>query len=61
MHVQEKASEDTGSNPWRYCVVCRRHHEQGRKHIFTTSHKNKLNEVINKFSEKVFLINAQHS
>jgi hypothetical protein len=53
MQKANSLPQDRDSNPWRYCVVCSRHHDQGRKHIFTTKHKNKLNTILNKFSEKV--------
>ena len=41
---------------WRFCSVCRRNHEQGRKHIFTASHKTKLSVLMAKFVKKVSLI-----
>lgn len=39
-----------------YCTVCRRNHNDGRKHIFTRQHKKRLVEIIDKFAKKVILI-----
>ena len=38
---------------WRYCSVCRRNHDEGRKHIFTKQHKNRLSVILSKFTKKV--------
>ncbi len=38
---------------WRYCSVCRRNHEEGRKHIFTKGHVSKLKTLMGKFMKKV--------
>jgi hypothetical protein len=38
---------------YQYCTVCRRNHNDGRKHIFTQQHKAKLSEIIKKFSKKI--------
>ena len=41
------------SDEWRYCGVCRRNHEEGRKHIFTKQHKSRLSILMSKFTKKV--------
>ena len=41
------------SDGWRYCSVCRRNHDQGRKHIFTKQHKSRLSVLMSKFTKKV--------
>ena len=41
------------SDQWRYCGVCRRNHEEGRKHIFTKQHKSRLSILMSKFTKKV--------
>ena len=38
---------------YRYCAVCRRHHDQGRKHIFTKHHEKKLAGILAKLLKKV--------
>ena len=38
---------------WRYCSVCRRNHDEGRKHIFTKQHKSRLSVILGKFTKKV--------
>ena len=38
---------------YRYCTVCRRHHDQGRKHIFTKHYKEKLAGILAKILKKV--------
>lgn len=38
---------------WSFCGVCRRNHEERRKHIFSTHHKAKLSAMLTKFSKKV--------
>ena len=38
---------------YRYCAVCRRNHDQGRKHIFTKHHKEKLAGILAKMLKKV--------
>ena len=38
---------------WRYCSVCRRNHDEERKHIFTKQHKNRLSVILSKFTKKV--------
>ena len=45
------ASNEDG---WRFCSVCKRNHEEGRKHIFTRKHVNKLKILMGKFLKKVF-------
>ena len=53
------ASEATTSvdDGWRYCSVCKRNHEEGRKHIFTKKHISKLKILMGKFLKKVYYIN----
>lgn len=53
MHMSKSAQAEA-----RFCVVCCRHHEQGRSHIFTTKHKTRLGTILTKFSNKVFLFDA---
>ncbi len=38
---------------WRYCSVCRKNHEEERKHIFTKKHLSKLKILMGKFLKKV--------
>lgn len=38
---------------YRFCTVCRRNHDEGRKHIFTKTHKRRLDYILGKFSKKV--------
>ena len=38
---------------YRYCTVCRRHHDRGRKHIFTKHHKEKLAGTLANLLKKV--------
>lgn len=38
---------------YSYCNVCRKNHNDGRKHIFHQQHKSKLAEILGKFSKKV--------
>jgi hypothetical protein len=38
---------------WSFCGVCRRNHDGGRKHIFSSHHKAKLATLLAKFSKKV--------
>lgn len=57
--MPSKMSQAT--TPWRFCSVCRRHHDQGRNHIFTTKHKSKLNMILSKFAEKVRISAHQQS
>ena len=40
---------------WRYCSVCRRNHDDERKHIFTKQHKSKLAVIMSKFTKKVLM------
>jgi len=35
------------------CELCRRHHSEGRRHIYQKKHKERLKEVLGKFTEKV--------
>ena len=42
-----------GTAKWSYCSVCRRNHDEGRPHIFTTQHKTALATILGKFSKKV--------
>ena len=48
---------DSGSRAtsiqYTYCAVCRRNHDQGRKHIFTKHHKEKLAGILAKILKKV--------
>ena len=38
---------------YAYCTVCRRNHDEGRKHIFVKQHKKRLAEILEKFAKKV--------
>lgn len=38
---------------WSFCGVCKRNHEEGRKHIFSSHHKDKLSSQLAKFTKKV--------
>eukprot|EP00731_Ephydatia_muelleri_P012326 Em0006g1220a len=38
---------------YSYCAVCRRNHDDGRKHIFTSKHRSKLSELLKKFGSKI--------
>ena len=40
-------------NQFTYCSICRRNHDQGRKHIFTKNHKVKLSNTLTKLMKKV--------
>ena len=48
-----KAKSTSVEEKWRYCSVCRRNHDEGRKHIFTKQHKNRLSVILSKFTKKV--------
>ena len=37
---------------YTHCELCRRHHSEGRRHIYQKKHKERLKEVLEKFSEK---------
>ena len=56
---------DTTNLKWRFCSVCRRNHEEGRKHIFTAGHKTKLSTLMAKFVKKVsffiYFISSKYS
>lgn len=41
---------------WRFCSICRRNHDEGRKHIFTAGHKAKLSTLMTKFIKKVSML-----
>ena len=51
----EQRSRENVDDVWQYCSVCRRNHDEGRKHIFTKQHKNRLSVVLSKFTKKVNL------
>ena len=46
---------------WSFCDVCRRNHEQGKKHIFSNHHKDKLAKILTKFSKKVRRFSMHYS
>lgn len=48
-----KPKRENVEDVWRYCSVCRRNHDEGRKHIFTKQHKNRLSVIMSKFTKKV--------
>ena len=37
---------------YSHCELCRRHHDEGRRHIYQRKHKERLKEVLGKFAEK---------
>lgn len=55
MAVDKAKSVAAVEEKWRYCSVCRRNHDEGRKHIFTKQHKNRLSVILSKFTKKVEL------
>ncbi|KAK3754010.1 hypothetical protein QZH41_020290, partial [Actinostola sp. cb2023] len=38
---------------YTYCVLCRKNHNQGRKHVYSKKHKYALDNVLLKFGKKV--------
>ncbi|CAH1242036.1 CCDC84 [Branchiostoma lanceolatum] len=52
MMAATKKSEQTIQD-FQYCEVCRRHHSQGRKHVYSRTHRDNINAIINKYGKKV--------
>ena len=50
----------TAQKKWKFCSVCRRNHDGGRKHIFTAGHKGKLSTLMVKFSKKVSFYDVEY-
>eukprot|EP00058_Branchiostoma_floridae_P009229 XP_002594717.1 hypothetical protein BRAFLDRAFT_114632 [Branchiostoma floridae] len=44
---------DKNIQDFNYCDVCRRHHSQGRKHVYSRTHRDNINAIINKYGKKV--------
>ena len=53
--MAEPGAVASNEDGWRFCSVCKRNHEEGRKHIFTKKHVNKLKILMGKFLKKVLL------
>lgn len=41
---------------YQFCKICKRNHNDGRKHIYSNKHKQKLASVLKKFGSKVHKI-----
>ncbi|XP_078661363.1 centrosomal AT-AC splicing factor-like [Branchiostoma floridae x Branchiostoma belcheri] len=52
MATAQKKTEQTIQD-FKYCEVCRRHHSQGRKHVYSRTHRDNINAIINKYGKKV--------
>ncbi|XP_078581720.1 centrosomal AT-AC splicing factor-like [Branchiostoma floridae x Branchiostoma japonicum] len=44
---------DKNIQDFNYCDVCRRHHSQGRKHVYSRTHRDNINAIVNKYGKKV--------
>ncbi|XP_031558968.1 coiled-coil domain-containing protein 84-like [Actinia tenebrosa] len=46
-------ADEQSSKDFAFCVLCRKNHDQGRKHIYSKKHKKALENVLLKFGKKV--------
>lgn len=38
---------------FKYCLPCRRNHNEGKKHLFTRAHQSKVEKVLNYYIERI--------
>lgn len=43
----------TGFIQFCFCKICRRNHQDGKKHVYTKYHRNTLNNLLGRFSKKI--------
>ncbi|XP_048588321.1 centrosomal AT-AC splicing factor isoform X2 [Nematostella vectensis] len=47
------ADEEESLRDFAFCILCRKNHNQGRKHVYSRKHKTNLDRVLNKFAKKI--------
>ncbi|EDO39365.1 predicted protein [Nematostella vectensis] len=47
------ADEEESLRDFAFCILCRKNHNQGRKHVYSRKHKTNLDRILNKFAKKI--------
>jgi hypothetical protein len=46
-------ADEECSKDYVFCALCRKNHDQGRKHVYSKKHSKVLESVLSKFGRKV--------